>query len=147
MTFRSILVPTDFSPQATAALEAATDLARRFESSITLLHVYAVPGLLMPDGFVAATPDALRELLDAVERSLKELRARTEAPGRTVETIARQGGAHHEIVEVARERGHDLIVIGTHGRTGVARFLIGSVAERVVRDAPCPVLVVRPQGG
>lgn len=147
MTFRSILVPTDFSPQATAALEAATELGRRFESKLTLLHVYAAPGLVMPEGFVALGPAELRGLLDAIEKSLTELRVKTEAPGRTVETHALQGKPAHDICQFALEHGHDLIVMGTHGRTGLSRFLMGSVAERVVREAPCPVLVVRPKSG
>ena len=145
MMFRSILVPTDFSPQATAALEAATDLTRRFESKLTLLHVYGAPGLIMPEGFVASGPAELRSLLDAIDKSLKALRVSAEAPGRTVETQALQGTPAHDICEFARAHGHDLIVMGTHGRTGLSRFLLGSVAERVVREAPCPVLVVRPK--
>ena len=100
----------------------------------------------MPDGFVAATPAVLRDLLAAIDKSLTELRARVEAPGLKISSEAVQGAPATEICRVAKEGGHDLIVIGTHGRTGVARFLLGSVAERVVREAPCPVLVARPRG-
>lgn len=147
MMLRSILVPTDFSPHAATALEAAVDLARRFEAKLTLLHVYAAPGLVMPEAFVAASPAASRDLLDAIDRSLADLRARTQGPGLTVTSQAIQGRPAHEICEAARQGGHDLIVIGTHGRTGITRFFLGSVAERVVRAAPCPVLVARSKSG
>lgn len=94
---------------------------------------------------MAASPASLRELLEAIERSLADLRARTERPGLMVASRAIQGDPALEICEVARQAGHDLIVMGTHGRTGLTRLFLGSVAERVIREAPCPVLVVRPK--
>lgn len=141
--FENLLVATDFSDQAVQALDAALDVAGE-GSHLTLLHVYPPPGLLMPEGFVAATPQTYRELIEAIDRSLEELRLRATRAGLTVTPIAVQGHAATELCRVAREGKHDLIIVGTHGRTGIARFMLGSVAEHVLRDAPCPVLVVRP---
>ena len=141
--FENLLCATDFSQQALRALEAALEVASE-KAHLTLLHVYPPPGLLLPEGFVAATPQTYRELIEAIDRSLEELRTRAARTGLTITPIAVQGHAASEICRVAREGHHDLIVVGTHGRTGIARFMLGSVAEHVLRDAPCPVLVVRP---
>lgn len=147
MMIRSILAATDFSPQADDAVAEAAALARRFDAKLTIVHVYAPPGVLVPDGFVAASPQATRDLLEAVERGLAKVRERVAAPGLTIDTIAVQGAAATEIDTLALERGVDLVVVATHGRTGFKRLLLGSVAERVVREAPCPVLVVRGHHG
>lgn len=141
--FENLLVATDFSDQALQALDAALDVAGE-NAHLTLLHVYPPPGLLMPEGFVAATPQTYRELIDSIDRNLEELRVRATRAGLTITPIAVQGHAAAEICRAARDGKHDLIVVGTHGRTGLARFVLGSVAEHVLRDAPCPVLVIRP---
>lgn len=143
--FTRILVPTDFSLTADAALDYARALAAKFGASLHLLHVLEDPvtsGPLTPTSSLEASTfqstlldDArLRLAHRALPGPLAQMRATTDA-------IA--GTATRAIVEYAATHGIDLIVMGTHGRTGVAHLLIGSVAERVVRTAPCPVLTVR----
>jgi nucleotide-binding universal stress UspA family protein len=144
---RKILCPVDFSAPSQEALHYAADLAQQFGAELTLLHVYQVPGYAFPEGVVMAAPEVLADLLASIDRALAE--ARTEAAGRgaaRVATATAQGAPWTEIVRVAAEGGHDLIVLGTHGRTGIKHALLGSVAERVIRKAPCPVLTVRPTG-
>ena len=138
-----ILVPTDFSPPSDAALAYARDLAQQYAARMSLLHVVTEPravGLWTPEVYVPA--DAATQ-----ERLLREARAHLEGAlpaderSRFAVTIdARVGDVAHTILETAREQKVDLIVMGTHGRHGVAHLLLGSVAERVLRDATCPVL-------
>ncbi len=144
MRFHSILVPTDFSRQAAGAIDMAIDLATRYGSRLKLLHVFAPLGVIVPEGFVPAGADEIERIVEATRERMEPDRARALASGIYVTCDTVQGAAATEIVEVAREGAHDLIVMGTHGRTGLRRLLLGSVAERVVRGAPCPVLVVRP---
>lgn len=120
---REIVVATDFSESAQAALRIARDYARRFGARLHLLHV-GWPGADL------ASPPLLRRL----EAEL--------APEVRVVTAIESGSPAARIVEYAERHGADLIVLGTHGRTGVTRALLGSVAEHVVRTAPCPVLTV-----
>jgi nucleotide-binding universal stress UspA family protein len=144
--FTRILVPTDFSPASDAALATAKDLAERFGASIHLLHVledpYATSAYATEVyGFL---PQGLRESWqqNAEARLLTLLPAeeRTRFGGTTGVLF---GPPAKTIVEHAADNGFDLIVMGTHGRGGVAHLLLGSVAERVVRSARCPVLTVR----
>jgi len=141
---RQILVPLDFSKHSDDALQFACDLARRYEASLTLLHVYQTVTHTLPDGVVLATPRALAEHMSAVDEQLGGKKRQVEALGLKVTTLAMQGTPFAEIVAAARRGGHDLIVMGTHGRAGLAHALLGSVAEKVVRKAPCAVLTVRP---
>lgn len=137
----NILVPTDFSPQSEKALRYAEAFARQFNARLSLLHV--LEPVAGPD--FACFP--LVEARDKVARTAKQRMAawaaRFGAAGIITETLVRDGRAFHVIAEVARELGANLIIIATHGHTGAARLLLGSTAERVVRHAPCPVLVVR----
>lgn len=146
-----ILVPVDFSACSHVALEHATTFALRFGASIELLHVWELPafsGAALPEVVVN-----MPEGGDATLHSFVESRAKR-AMESLVTTLERRGvtqaRGHLEmghpantIVEVAKEGGFDLIVMGTHGRRGFSRLLMGSVAERVVQRAPCPVLTVR----
>ena len=134
--FTHVLHPTDFSEASLAACEKAVDLARQCGAKLTVLHVYANP--LMAEGF-AYVPDPRPEL----ERMLGDV-ANEELPIAVAREL-RVGAPAETIVEFAREHNCDLIVMGTHGRTGLSHLLMGSVAENVVRHAPCPVMVVRPQ--
>jgi len=138
----TILVPTDFSPQSEKALRYALAFARQFNARLTLLHV--LEPLAGPD--FAYFP--LVEVRDKVARTARQrlagLAARLEAaPGIIERTLVRDGRAYQVIAEVARESRANLIIIATHGYTGAARLMLGSTTERVVRHAPCPVLVVR----
>lgn len=139
-----ILVPTDFSDHAIRAFDYGAELAALYRAPIVLAHVYATPLLYTAGEPIAAAPppdvDDIRAELDA---SLQMLVDRGRAAGVPDVQIAVTGGdAAHEIVRVAAEQGCDLIVMGTHGRTGFRRLLMGSVAEKVVRLAECPVLTI-----
>jgi len=142
---RRILVPIDFSPHADAAIAWAVDLARRYDASIVLTHVYQPLSLALPDGYVLQSAMALSDLLAKIDEALDAAKQRIElmSPGIGVKTAVRQGAPWAEIGALAREAPCDLIVMGTHGRTGIKHALLGSVTEKVVRTAPCPVLTVR----
>jgi len=108
---------------------------------VTLVHAYEVPTFGFPDG-----PKMSVEMAGMIERSSREaiegVAGRARRPGVEVDAVLRQGAPWTEIGAVAKERDAGLIVMGTHGRRGLARMMLGSVAERVVRTAPCPVLTV-----
>lgn len=145
MTFRTILVATDFSPPADAAVLRAADLSRRYDAPLTLVYVYQpVTYGGPPEAHVLSTPLQMGDLMAAFEQRLLAAKHVAEAAGaRNVQTKLLMGPVATEITDYAAARGLDLIAIGTHGRTGLSRFLLGSVAEKVVRTAPCPVLVAR----
>jgi nucleotide-binding universal stress UspA family protein len=136
-----ILVPHDFSETAAAALAMALDLAEKLRARVTILHVYEVPTYVFPES-VVATADLVGQIRGAAEEALAGIQERSQRPGVQVDTSLRQGVAWSEIDRAAQELKTDLVVMGTHGRRGVSRALIGSVAEKVVRTAPCPVLTV-----
>ncbi len=143
MDISRILVPTDFTEHASHALQAAQSLATRFDAKVTLLHVYQVPAYALPEGVIFATADVLSDLHSQLSERLKQTSAKY-FPGIEVETQLRSGGAAEEIIEEAKTCGADLIVLATHGRSGLSHLLIGSVAERVVRLSPAPVMTLRP---
>jgi nucleotide-binding universal stress UspA family protein len=142
-----ILVPTDFSEPADAALEYATTLAGRLGASLHLLHVFEDPyltGGAFAAEMYAPVPADLREALLTEAKDLLADRAkRLDAARFGVTADVFTGPTARAIADYARDNDIDLIVIGTHGRGGMAHLLLGSVAERVVRTAPCPVLTVR----
>jgi universal stress protein A len=142
--FQKILVPTDFSAHAEDATRVAADLARRYEAALTLIYVYEPLGLGVPDSLIMLTSDQLQQLSAAFEQSLTDARRGAIAAGAPkVDSRLLQGSPASGIIDFANQGGFDLIVMGTHGRQGVQHFLLGSIAERVVRAAPCPVLTVR----
>ena len=143
--FHKILVPTDFSEPSNAALELAIDLAQRFDAELELFHAQELPAYIFPDGVVPISPGIIADLDRATRAELDRLAARVQNAGVRVSTSHSIGAHHTEILRRAEEIGADLIAMGTHGRTGIKHALLGSVAERVVRRAPCPVLTVRPQ--
>ena len=148
MHIRSILLPTDFSECAECALPYATQMARAAGARVICLHV--VEPLMPPVGYApVAEPlpavDVSEQLQQSAERELPRLAEREECAGLDVEEVIVHGEAAAEIVRVAAERDVDLIVISSHGRTGLGRMLFGSTAESVVRHAHCPVLVVKPK--
>jgi nucleotide-binding universal stress UspA family protein len=145
-SIQKILVPTDFSAHARAAIRMAADLAGKYGAQVTLVHVYEPVAYTLPDGFVLHTPNQLADLMTRLAKQLGEEAKEAEAAGaRGVEVKQLQGVPSSEIVDFAKANGYDLIVMGTHGRTGLAHALLGSVAERVVRKAPCAVLTLRAQ--
>jgi nucleotide-binding universal stress UspA family protein len=145
-TVTRILVPTDFSTASGAALDFAKTLAVRFGASLHLLHVLEDPyvtGAFAADVY-APPPAGLRESwLRNAETTMASLLTDTDKMTFNATTDVVFGPIAHTIVERASEMGADLIVMGTHGRGGVAHLLMGSVAERVVRTAGCPVLTTR----
>ena len=144
--FSRILVPTDFSPPSDAALEYARILAARFGSSLQLLHVVDDPSAeseFVADGFAPSTEDIRAGLLDHARKRLDHLMNLVDRSRYHSHADAIVGLPAQAIVDYAGAMGASLIVMGTHGRTGLAHLLMGSVAEQVVRTAPCPVLTVR----
>jgi nucleotide-binding universal stress UspA family protein len=138
LPLRTILHPTDFSPRSDHAFRLACSLARDHNARLILVHV--MPPLVIGGelGVVPVEPEGLdRALMD----QLNQLQpADTHLP---VERYLLQGNAADEIIRLAREKECDLVVMGTHGRTGLDRLLMGSVAEIILRNAPCPVLTVK----
>lgn len=137
LALKSILHPTDFSPQAERAFEFACSLARDHRSRLILLHVE--PGREVLLGQLGMPPG--RGNGQAAREQLEQLAAA--APALAVECVVVQGDPAEQILAAARDRGCELIVMGTHGRSGLSRLLTGSVAERVMREATCPVLTVK----
>jgi glycine betaine transporter len=142
--FENILVPVDFSVHSNPAIEAAVDLSRRYDGLITLVHVYDAVAYALPEGYVLFTPSQFEQLIAALEQQLEATRKTAVDLGALrVDTRLLQGSPVKEITDYAERTGVDLIVMGTHGRGVVKHLLIGSVAERVARTAPCPVLTLR----
>ena len=139
--FKKVLVPTDFSPQSEKSLDYAVMIAGQFGAKIFLLHViepfpYTTTDALM----VVDNSEAMRSIAESLIKNLvKTLRQKKI----TVKTDLVVGNTTHEIIMKAEQEKIDLIVMGTHGRTGLEHVLLGSVAEKVVRLATCPVLTVR----
>jgi nucleotide-binding universal stress UspA family protein len=143
-SFSKILVPIDFRPHSAEAVRRAVELADQYSAEVVLLHAYepgeypALPGDIVYDD-------------QQLERMTERIRARLEAVRRDVDPVGRrrvttrvlQGSPTRSIIEAAAKEPFDLIVMGTHGRTGVERFVLGSVAEEVTRRAPCAVLTVK----
>jgi nucleotide-binding universal stress UspA family protein len=152
----TILCPVDFSPGSSAAADYAVGLARALGARVHLLHVDPLPILAVPDGGIIVTPEMLARMNEASTKAIEELAAQLGGAGGSsgeagagaprpapIETFVCEGSPHVEILRRAEKIGADLIVMGTHGRSGFAHLLLGSVAEKVVRTAPIPVLTVR----
>ncbi|HEU4533894.1 MAG TPA: universal stress protein [Polyangiaceae bacterium] len=141
-TLRKILVPTDLHPSSRGAVEVAISMARKYGATLVLLHVYAVPIYAFPDGALLSTASLASELSNAAQLGLNRAALEFGGQGVNVVPVLREGSAEDEILAVADEEGVDLIVVGTHGRHGLKRALLGSVAESVLRDSKVPVMVV-----
>lgn len=140
---KTILVPTDFSDCAEQALDYAVALADKLGATVHLLNTITVPSLGVPELGVAVASTMMESAVTANQAELDRLAARR-APTKVTSQL-RTGDARDVIVETAKELGADLIVMGTHGRRGFKRALLGSIAEGVLRTAPCPVLTIRQQ--
>jgi nucleotide-binding universal stress UspA family protein len=148
ISFNKILAPTDFSEDSTLALDYAVTVAQKFSSEIIVVHVDQplAPVLVneLNPGLDVSTMNRIAEeqrllALKELDRTIARLRDR----GVKARGLMRVGAPFLEIINAAQSEGAELIVMGTHGRTGLAHVLMGSVAERVVNKAPCPVLTVR----
>ena len=146
MDIKTILVPTDFSPDAAAALETARDLARVFGARLVIVHAYHVdiPMMAPPLGGAYTLPAGFYEELEA-QATAQVQGLSNEVAGSGVEAsgVALSDPPLRAILSQAEKSSADLIVMGTRGRTGLKHVMVGSVAERVVRWAPCPVLTVK----
>jgi nucleotide-binding universal stress UspA family protein len=147
LQLRTILLPTDFSGCANYAVAYAAAIARAARAKI--ICIYVLEPMVPAVGYTGlADPmpmaDISEQLEDSAERELPQVVHCEELQGLDVEEVITHGDAAAEIVRVASERGVDLIVIASHGRTGLGRMIFGSTAEAVVRHARCPVLVVKP---
>ena len=142
---KRMLVPTDFSPASDIAFTYALDMAGRQGCGIHLLNVMddASYAAAYPDGFYSELPAVREEVIEEANSRLNAMAERCKAAGIAATMEVAIGRPARVIVETASARGTDLVVMGTHGRSGVAHLLLGSVAERVVRTAPCAVLTVR----
>lgn len=136
-----ILVPVDFSESSRKALQYAVAFAKQFGAEVVLLHVFEAAPPQIEIMEAALTDTTLRE--EAIQE-LSQWQREAASRSTAVKAVVRSGAAaDHEIVRTAAEDNVDLIILGNHGRTGLARVFIGSTAEKVVRRAPCPVLVIR----
>ena len=145
-TIKQILVPVDFSAHSDRAVRYATTLAKGLGAHVTLLHVVEDPfvtGAWQSEAFVPNIPELLNELVKAADARMAEIKTRLLAQGLVAETAVITGQPAREIVAHATADGFDLIVMGTHGRTGFSHAFMGSIAERVVQKAVCAVLTVR----
>ena len=142
---KKILVPTDFSEPSEQAARYADELAKRYGARIVCVHVSDIPADLMATSAYYMTGPSEQFIEQIRTESKKSLKAFAEKHflGAEAETVFLEGRPFVEIIRCARAQKVDLIVIATHGRTGLKHFLFGSVAEKVVRKAPCPVLVVK----
>jgi len=142
LEIRRILVPVDFSEKSERALDYAIELAKKLGASVTLVHAYEIPVYGFVDATVVATPDLAARLSDAAQKTLDALVASRRDRGVPLHGVLRNGVAWEEIASVAKDTHADLIVIGTRGRRGLARALLGSVAESVIRTSDVPVLTI-----
>ena len=148
MIWKTILVPHDFSSSANHAVAIARDEAKAHGAKLMLLHVIDLPFGLKPETVIVpdetGAPINVKDYaVKLAEEHLADLAARLAKDGITPTTFLRLGKPEDEIVKFANENHVDLIAMGTHGRTGLAHMLVGSVAERVVRTSKCPVLTIR----
>ena len=143
MNIKTILFPTDFSNGARAAMDHAISLAMDYQAKLILLYV--IQDISVAEWYVPSTlavTNMMEDMQKSAEREMDKWIAEVSAKVKDTETIVMRGVPFVEIVQAAKDRKADLIVIGTHGRTGIDHILFGSTAEKVVRKAPCPVLTV-----
>jgi len=142
VTDKHILVPVDFSNGSARAIEQAAMLAQALGADIELLHAYQLPVLALPDSSVTVSPTYVADLTDRAQRELNRHRDNLLAQGVSATTKLLEGNPADAIVQRAESLPAMMLVLGTHGRSGFKRFLLGSTAERVVRTATVPVLTV-----
>jgi nucleotide-binding universal stress UspA family protein len=143
--YRRIIHATDFSSSALPALRQAVALARRWRARVILLHVMTPPSPFVSEGLPPSSYDQLlAHARRETKRHLTALLSRVRRKGVQASAVLAEGFPAEEVLRIARRQRADLLVLGTHGRTGLRRALMGSVAERIVRQARCPVLTVRP---
>jgi nucleotide-binding universal stress UspA family protein len=140
---RSILVPIDFSEHSQKALRYALAFATQFDAEVTLVHI--VEQMVYPGDWMYPPLAVTDFATEKREQMIERLQALDAGSGVSTQHIVRLGRAWQEVIEIAREQKTDLIILATHGYTGLKHVLLGSVAEKIIRHAPCPVLSVRPE--
>jgi nucleotide-binding universal stress UspA family protein len=143
IAIKTILVPVDFSTHSRSALEYAIGLAKTFGAKVHLVHAYHLPIQVATPEQIAMPTDLWAAIRDAAARRLDKSAELVTAAGLSVETHLTEGNPSSAVVELATKLGADLIVMGTRGLSGLKHVLLGSVAERTVRLAPCPVLTLK----
>jgi len=147
MQINQILVPTDFSENAQRALGYAVELAKQCSATLHLLHTPVIPTYLLMDLSYSPGPEAVTRILNDSQDALDEESKIVAAAGVEHFTAIREGTVHEVIRDYAKEHDVDLVVVGTHGRTGVSKLMYGSVTERVIKTVHTPIIVVPPEGG
>lgn len=140
---RTILVPVDFSAYSDAALDYAVELAGKLDAKLYVLNVVSLPALGAPELGAALAPSVINSIIEDSQAALDKLAAARGAKAKIAGALLRTGDACDLIIHTAGDVAADLIVMGTHGRRGLGRALLGSVAESVLRTSPCPVLTIR----
>ncbi|MGE0792167.1 MAG: universal stress protein [Sandaracinaceae bacterium] len=140
-SFKTLLCAVDFSDTSEHAASYAARLAKDNGATLHFMHVFELPMLALPDGAVLPTPEWTAGASDKLQRALSDL-ARRYGSGLTVETHLIEGLPGTEIDRVARDIGADAVIVGTHGRSGIAHLFLGSVAERIIRASSVPVIAV-----
>ena len=144
LKLQQILVPIDFSASSRKALHYALSFAQQYRAKLTLVHVVEPPMYPTELGYVPVEIESLNKSIQATaEEKLRGLAQELIGSELLGQTLVRMGHPYQEVTQVAKELEADLIVISTHGYTGLKHVLLGSTAERIVRHAPCPVLTVR----
>jgi len=142
LAIRTILVGVDFTETSDRAVDYATGLAEKLDASVVVMHAYEIPIYGFPEGALVASGEIAARLSIAAQRALDAMVESRAKPGLRLHAMLRTGNPYEETNRAADEIGADLIVIGTHGRRGLARALLGSIAENVIRTATRPVLVI-----
>jgi nucleotide-binding universal stress UspA family protein len=147
MQIKQILVPTDFSENAQHAVSYGVEMAKQCSAKLHLLHTPVIPTYLLMDLSYSPGPEAVTRILndsqDALDGQAKEIAA----AGVEHFTAIREGTVHEVIRDYAKEHDVDLVVVGTHGRTGVSKLMYGSVTERVIKTVHTPIIIIPPEGG
>jgi nucleotide-binding universal stress UspA family protein len=136
--FQRVLVATDGSKQCRPAVERAIDFAKSYGGEISVVSIVDVPA-----EFYAEAPQVVEDMIHKAKIYVEEVKKQADTSGIKAEGFVKEGEAYQAIVDLAKERDVNIIVMGSHGRTGLKRLLMGSVAEKVIGYAPCPVLVTR----
>ncbi|MEF9426530.1 MAG: universal stress protein [Candidatus Mariimomonas ferrooxydans] len=134
----NILLATDDSKCSEVAADRAINFAKSYGGRLTAVSVVDVT-----DEFYAEVPQAVAQMVEKAESALEKVNKKAESEGIKIESVVREGGEHEKIVEVAEEKGADVIFMGSHGRTGLEKLIMGSITEKVIGYAPCPVMVVK----
>jgi len=140
---KRILVATDFSETADHALDYAIELAARIGATVTVLHAYELPVVCFPDGAFIASADLSTRIAEAAQSGLDATTRTREGRGVELTKVLKQAAPWEAVAQATNELGIDLVVCGTHARKGLVRTLLGSVAEKLVRTSPVPVLTIR----